>query len=465
MYLKQFYVPSLGHYSYLIGADEANVAFVVDPKRDIQDYLDAAREQHPRITHIFETHLHNDYVSGARELAAVTGARVHSSAIADSGFDRVPVREGDEFRFGELLVRVMETPGHTPEHVSYTVADSSRSNVPALMLTGGDLLVGSVGRPDLLGEELGRELAPKLYDSLHQKILREPDHVMVLPTHGAGSSCGSNISRTRTSTIGYERLTNPALQRKTKEDFVAFVLSGQPAIPAYYKRMRPTNQQGPGVLGTLPEPRSMEPGAVEQALAGGSALIDARQPAAFGGAYIAGSYNVGLGSSFSTWVGSTVPPGRPIVLVLDHPTDLGEAVNQLIRIGYEDVQGYLAGGIEAWLAEGRPVEHVPQISVHELHQALSRNGAAPRVLDVRSTTEWQAGHIESAMHIPGGDLGARIGEVPTDKRLAIICGSGYRSSVASGILRRHHVDDVVNVLGGMTAWQRAGYPTSKNGGN
>jgi hydroxyacylglutathione hydrolase len=249
---------------------------------------------------------------------------------------------------------VLETPGHTPEHVCYTIVDTDRSELPVVMLTGGDLLVGSVGRPDLLGKELGEQLAPQLYDSLLHKILSHDDFVSVLPTHGAGSSCGANISKTRTSTIGYERRTNPFLQKKTKDEFVEFVLSGQPAIPGYYSRMRPANQQGPQVLGRLPEPRAMSPDELEKALAGGSVLIDGRMPSAFGGAHIAGAYNIGVGPNFSTWVGSVLPPDRPIVLVVEHPAEVAEGVHQLIRIGYEQIEGYLAGGIDAWLAAASP---------------------------------------------------------------------------------------------------------------
>ena len=458
MFLQQFYVESLGHYSYLIGADNEPVGFVVDPKRDIRDYLEVARQQSLQITHIFETHLHNDYVSGALELAAATGARVHSGAGAESGFERVPIKEGDEFRFGELLVRVLETPGHTPEHVCYTVADASRSNLPAVMLTGGDLLVSSVGRPDLLGKELGEQLAPKLYDSLHHKILTHEDYVAVLPTHGAGSSCGANISKTRTSTIGYERRTNPFLQQKTQDDFVRFVLSGQPAIPAYYERMRPLNQEGPKILGSLPEPRAMRPDELEQAVASGALLIDARSPSAFGGAHIPGAYNIGLGPNFSTWVGSVIPPGRPLVVVLHSAADVGEAVRQLLRVGYEEVSGYLAGGMQTWLAAGKPVDHVPQLSVHELHSALTGDRPPLRVLDVRSGSEWEAGHIDGATHIPGGELQDRAGELPSEQKFAVICGSGYRSSVGASILRQHGFHDVINVSGGMTAWNQAGFP-------
>ncbi len=455
MFLQQFCVESLGHYSYLIGSDEAKTGFVVDPKRDVQDYLDAARMQQLRITHIFETHLHNDYVSGARELAAATGARIHSSALAESGFNRVAIEEGDEFRFGELLLRVLETPGHTPEHVCYTLADCSRTDEPLLMLTGGDLLVSSVGRPDLLGAELGRELAPKLFDSLHHKILTQRDHVTVLPTHGAGSSCGANISRTRSSTVGYERICNPYLQTNDRDEFVRQILAGQPAIPAYYQRMRPINQQGPNVLGRLPEPVAMEPDGVEEAIAQGGVLIDTRQPSAFGGAHVPGSYSIGLGPNFTTWVGSVVPAGQPLLLLVEDGRQIEDAVHQLIRIGYEDVRGYLSGGIGSWLAAGKPVQHLAQLSVFELHERLTSNGSAPLVLDVRSGTEWQSGHIAGAKHIPGGDLPVRIAELRAEQSTAVICGSGYRSSVAGSILQQHGFQEVANVIGGMTAWQSA----------
>ena len=465
MYLHQFHVESLGHYSYLIGSDQAGTAFVVDPKRDVQDYLDVARTRQLHITAIFETHVHNDYVSGARELAAATGAPIHGSREAGLQYDYTPAWEGDEFRFGELLVRVLSTPGHTPEHVSYVVADLARTDAPALIFTGGDLLVGSIGRPDLLGTELGRQLAPQLFESLHSKILAQPDFVTVLPTHGAGSACGANLSSTRTSTIGYERLTNPYLQPHSAREFTDLALAGQPTIPAYYDRMRALNQRGARVLGRLPEPQGLTPDELEQALVAGAVLIDARQPSAFGGAHIPRSFNVPIGQRFTMWAGSVVPADHPVLLVTDSLADLDEAVRQLIRIGYDDIHGYLAGGIDAWLLAGKPVQHVPQLSAHELLPELGKNGSAPRVLDVRSAAEWDGGHIAGAIHIVGGDLPQHLAEVPRDRPLAVVCGSGYRSSVAASLLQRAGFEQLINVSGGMTAWEQGHFPTTKNGVN
>ncbi len=472
MFVQQFYVPSLGHYSYLIGDTNSGEALVVDPKRDIKDYLKTAQYEGLRIKFIFETHNHNDYVSGSRELAAATGAPLFASTGSGIHRDFQPVKEGDEIQVGCLKVRVMATPGHTPEHVSYTVADTTRTDAPALVLTGGDLLVGSVGRPDLLGPELGAQLAPKLYDSLHGKILKLEDYVQVLPTHGAGSSCGNNISTTRTSTIGYEKRFNEALQQPTQEAFIEFVLREQPAIPAYYSRMRLANQQGPAVLGKFPELKALTAGEVQKLTGEDCLLIDTRSPAAFGGGHIAGSYNIGLGGSFTTWVGSVIGPNKPLIFLLQEttPQKLAEIVTQLVRIGYEkQLYGYLVGGFEAWLSLGFPIEHLAQISVQELAGELKQ--AQPKdqqpgwkltVLDVRSDMEWASGHIEGAFHIPGGELEKKLDQLALDKEqpLAVICGSGYRSSVAVSILQRHGFSDLQNTIGGMSAWKAAKLPTT-----
>ncbi len=473
MFVQQFFVPSLGHYSYLIGDTDSGEALVLDPKRDIQDYLATAQAEGLRIKFIFETHNHNDYVSGSRELAAATEAPLYASTDSGLHHEFRPVKEGDVIKVGGLVVRVMATPGHTPEHVSYTVADSSRTETPALVLTGGDLLVGSVGRPDLLGKELGAKLAPKLYDSLHGKILKLEDYVQVLPTHGAGSSCGNNISTTRTSTIGYERRFNEALQQPTREAFIEFVLREQPAIPAYYSRMRPANQQGPAVLGKFPDLKALTAREGQKLIEEGDnyLLIDTRSPAAFGGGHIAGSYNIGLGGSFTTWVGSVVGPDKPLIFLLQEttPQKLEEVVTQLVRIGYEKQSyGYLVGGFEAWLSSGLQIEHLAQISVQELAAELKHKqpkdhepGQKLTVLDVRSDMEWASGHIEEAVHIPGGDLEKKLGQLALDKGqpLAVICGSGYRSSVAASILQRHGFSDLQNTIGGMSAWKAAKLPT------
>jgi hydroxyacylglutathione hydrolase len=462
MFVRQFYVESLGHYSYLIGSLKDGVGFAVDPKRDIEDYLAAAGAMGLRITHILETHLHNDYVSGARQLAAATGATIGHSAAAGLAYPHLPLREGDTLPFGELEVRVLETPGHTPEHLAYVVYDTERSrDVPSLILSGGDLLVGSVGRPDLLGPELGRALAPQLYDSLHGKILRVGDGTQVLPTHGAGSSCGAAISSTRTSTVGYEKATNPYLQASDKDAFVAAVLHGQPTVPAYYRRMRPTNQQGPRVTDGFPRPVPLAPADFEAALRTGDGIaLDTRAAAAFGGAHLPGAINVGLDGSFSTWAGSVLPTGRPLYLITERPDDVAEAVCQLMRIGFEEIPAYLRGGLTAWTEAGRPVDTIAQISAQELWRDVE-GPRAMQPLDVRRDEEWQEGSIPGALHIVGNDIPTEAERLPRDRPIAVVCGGGYRSSVAASLLRRAGFPDVRNVIGGMSAWNALNYPTEK----
>lgn len=458
MYLEQLVVEGLGHQSYLVGSDETGEALVVDPRRDVEVYLAAAQKAGLQIRYVLETHNHNDFLSGAKQLAERAGAEHVASAEAGLQFPYRGVREGDEIRLGELLVRVLFTPGHTPEHVSYVLVDTSRADAPLLAFTGGDLLVGSVGRPDLLGPELGRELAPLLFDSLHGKILKLEDYVEVLPTHGAGSLCGKAIGAKRTSTIGYERRFNPALQHRTKEEFVRFVLSDNPGIPSYYRRMRPTNQRGPSAW-RLPEPVALGPAAVQHLAGHGAIVLDTRSNVAFGGGHVPGAINVGLRPTFATWVGWLLPPDVPLVLVLERDDQWAEAVTALARIGYEQVAGFLLGGMEAWIEAGQPVAHVPQWSVHELRERLTADEIA--VLDVRMETEWQEGHIAGATLLPLGDLPERVGRLDRERRWAVICGGGYRSSAATSLLKQQGFRDVVNVLGGMSAWEAAGFPMTE----
>lgn len=461
MFVQQFYVEALGHYSYLIGSTDAQVGFVVDPKLDVDDYVNTAQQMGMRISHILETHLHNDYISGSRQLAALTGATIGHSAAAHLAYAHQPLRDGDTLRFGELEVRVLETPGHTPEHLAYVVYDTARSrDMPLLILSGGDLLVGSVGRPDLLGPELGAKLAPQLYDSLHEKILPVGDAVMVLPTHGAGSSCGASISSTRTSTVGYEKRTNPYLQHKDQASFVKAVLNGQPTVPAYYPRMRPINQSGPPV-GQVPLPPTLDAAAfAARADEPHTVVLDARPAAQFGAGHIPGAINAGIDGSFTTWAGSVLPADHAVLLVLARPSDVGEATTQLRRIGFGDVPGVLAGGLEAWTAAGCPIATVEQITVGGLKDALD-HGEPVLVVDVRKPDEWAGGHIPGAVHRLANRLVAEPADLPRDRRLAVICGGGYRSSVASSLLLRQGYTQVLNVAGGMEAWEGNGYPTER----
>jgi hydroxyacylglutathione hydrolase len=324
------------------------------------------------------------------------------------------------------------------------------------VFSGGDLLVGSVGRPDLLGVELGSELAPKLYDSLFHKLLRLEDYVEVLPTHGAGSLCGRAISTKRTSTIGYERRFNPFLQKTSESDFVRFVLSGNPHIPAYYRHMRPGNQQGADAF-EVPAPRPLDVDEVRHAAGHGALILDTRAPEAFAAGYIEGAYSVGRGPMLATWVGILLPPDVPLILVLDRVEDWDSVVTALGRIGYERIAGFVQGGMERWKEQGLPLARIEQIDVHELDKRLP----GLNVLDVRMESEWGAGAISDAQQIPLHELPARLNEADLTKPMAVICGSGYRSTIAAAILVRAGAVQLTNVMGGMTAWIAARLPLER----
>ncbi|HEY8743455.1 MAG TPA: rhodanese-like domain-containing protein, partial [Chloroflexota bacterium] len=450
----------LGHQSYLIGSDTSKEAFVVDPRRDVQVYTQAALKAGLQVRYVLETHNHNDFLSGARELARSSGAEHVASAEAGLQFPYHAVRDGDELRLGELLVRVLRTPGHTPEHLSFAVYDTSRTMImPLLVFTGGDLLVGAVGRPDLLGRELGEQLAPQLYDSLHDTLLPLGDGTLVLPTHGSGSLCGRGISATRLSSIGYEKATNPALQQPDKASFVRYVLAGDPAIPAYYARMRPTNQAGPGTV-AVPPPRPLPALEVLHLTGHGAVVLDTRPNTAFGGAHIPGAFSVPLGPMLATWVGWLVQPDVPLVLVLERDDDWATVTATLQRIGYERFAGYLQQGMASWLEQGLDVASVPQLAVREVD--IRRQQPGVQVLDVRLDSEWEAGHIAGARHLPlGSNMPGQLDDLHLDptRPLIAVCGSGYRSSIASSLLQQRGYQEIWNTLGGMTAWQEAGLPT------
>ncbi|MDQ3492877.1 MAG: MBL fold metallo-hydrolase, partial [Chloroflexota bacterium] len=365
MELRQFVIEGLGHISALVIDDAAGVAAVVDPRRDVDLYLDEARARGLRISHVVETHLHNDYVSGARELAATTDAEHVHAAGAELRHAYRAVRGDESFDVGALRFRVLETPGHTPEHLSYSVADRSRADEPQLLFTGGSMLVGAVGRTDLLGGEHAEGYARQMHASLHDRLLPHEDSVMVLPTHGGDSLCSKDIATTPWSTVGFERRHDALLGIGEVEAFVRALLADQPAFPRYFARMRPTNQAGPAPLGDVPGP---QPLAVEQlrSLLGGEGLvIDARSPEAYAAGHIPGSLSIPAGSSFGTWLGWIVAHDRPLVLMLDSVDDWDRQIRQALRIGHENVVGYLDGGLDAWRSSGGHVEAGAFISVDE----------------------------------------------------------------------------------------------------
>lgn len=457
MFFKQFYLGCLAQASYLIGSE--GEAAVVDPRRDVDEYLAEAERQGLRIRYVVETHLHADFVSGHRELADRTGAEIVFGARAGASFPHRAAADGDELPLGRALLRILETPGHTPESISVLVFADRGDAEPRMVLTGDTLFIGDVGRPDLAGARgyTPEAMAGMLYDSLHQKLLRLPDAVAVYPAHGAGSLCGKNISRETSSTIGAQRRGNYALQPMPKEAFVRMTTAELPEVPAYFPLDVEINRSGAGVLAERPRPASLSPQQVRERAERGALVLDVREAGAYGAGHVPGSLNIGLGGQFASWAGTLVAPARELVIVADEPLQVEEAALRLARVGLESVSGYLEGGIEAWDRAGLPLQATPQITVTELRDALAGKAPRPLVLDVRRPGEWRSGHVAGAMLVPLDRLERELRQVPENVPLAVMCGGGYRSSAATSILERNGRDDVVNVAGGASAWVAAGY--------
>jgi hydroxyacylglutathione hydrolase len=470
MLVNQTIVSGLGHLSTLIADESTGVAAVIDPRRDVDVYLDQARAADVRITTVVETHLHNDYVSGARELAALTGATHVIGQGAELRYEHRPLADGDTFDVGYLRFQALHTPGHTPEHMSYAVVDASRAGEPLLLFTGGSLLVGAVGRTDLLGEANAVPFAHAMHRSLSEVLLPFADFVTVFPTHGAGSLCSTGIASTPWSTIGYEKRHNPMVrpivEGRDIDAIVHALLGRQPAFPAYFARMRPTNQTGPAPIGArVPDPRPMDYEQARTAVANGAQLIDLRSPAAFAVQHAPGALSIPAGSSFGTWLGWLVEPDRPLVLILEDPLQWDDAVRQALRIGHETVAGHLRGGFPAWTAAGGEIEAQGRLTVQQLADAVAHGGKqAPLVIDVRQLTEYASGHVPGAVHLAAGDLPQRLAELPRDRPIAVVCASGYRSSVAASLVKGAGFKDVSWVAEGVPAWKAAGLPVETGEG-
>lgn len=463
MILKQFYLESLGHASYLVGSEESGEAFILDPQRDVSGYFAQAQNEELRIRYVADSHQHNDYVSGICEFPPRTQVELLAGARAELGYSTRRLNDGERFEMGEVVFEVLHTPGHTPEHIGFLLTDRSRGNEPCVFLSGGSLLVGDVARPDLLGNrEQAQQNAAQLCRTLQEKILKLPDYVEVYPTHVAGSLCGGSIGSRLSTTMGYERRMNKLLASLSSEqNFVAHCLNLEnlPAVPPYWKRMRNMNQEGPAALGALAEPPALPADEFQQLSNDGAIILDCRSPEAFA-AHIPGAINVGLGASFATWAGTALRESASIILVLENKCDLWEACWQLLRIGYDLPKGSLSGGMMAWRTAAKPLEILRQWTIWDLHQQLQQ-GNPLTILDVRQPGEWNAGHITDAQHITGAELPRRFDEVPKNRPVATICGSGYRSSVAASLLMHHGHKQLSNILGGMTAWKAAGLPMSR----
>jgi len=451
MYFEQFYLGCLAHASYMLASE--GEAVVVDPQRDVDLYLKAAAEHGCAIRHIYETHLHADFVSGHKELAARTGAKIYMGAQAGAKFPHVPVSDRFELKFGKISIHVLETPGHTQESIC-----REKSMTPWAVLTGDTLFIGDVGRPDLSAKHTPAQLAGMLYDSLHTKVLTLPDNVLVYPAHGAGSLCGKNMRAERSSTIGTERLTNYALQIKSREEFVAQLTSNLPARPEYFLKDAEINRSGATALSDLPALRPIEPKELERMLAEGEIALDVRSGDDFAAGHVPGSVNIALSGQFASWAGTVLGLTAHPVLIADTEQQWEEARVRLARVGMEALDGYLAGGVTAWRRSGLPVAQTPQITAEQLRSRLERG--ALRVLDVRRQGEWDAGHIDGATWWPLDNFKVSPPEIDHEAPLAVHCKSGYRSIIACSLLERAGFHHIVNLVGGFDAWQRAGLPVA-----
>jgi len=460
MYLKQFYLGCLAHASYLVGSD--GEAAVADPQRDVEQYLQEAAANDLKIKYIIETHLHADFVSGHRELAERSGAEIVFGEKAGATFPHRAVRNGDELKVGKLVLRVWETPGHTPEGISVLVIDPEVSEQPIKVLTGDTLFIGDVGRPDLVGSKgyTAEQMAELLYDSLHEKLLTLPDQVEVYPAHGAGSMCGRNISGETSSTIGEQRKFNYALQPMSKAEFVRIMTTDLPEAPRYFSQDAEINRSGAGALAQVAKPEGLSPQEVQQLSKEGQVVLDVRSAVEFGAGHVPGAVNIGLGGQFAMWAASLIPLTAPVILVAESEEKVDEAVMRLARVGIETVRGYLNGGMLAWHEAGLPTAVVEQITVTELNEMLAAEPGL-QVLDVRRPPEYSGGHVPHAVTAPLSILKERISSLRFDpkKTTAVICAGGYRSSAATGILEQEGFTNLRNVTGGTTAWVNAGYAT------
>ena len=473
MLLQRFYDVALAQASYLIGCQATGDALVVDPARDPEPYLAAAASAGLRVTHVTETHIHADFVSGARELAVRAGARLLLSAEGGTEWQyayaaadgATLLRDGDRFAVGNVRVEVLHTPGHTPEHLTFLITDGAAADAPMGACTGDFVFVGDVGRPDLLERAAGHAGtmeagARTLFRSL-QRFKQLPDWLQLWPGHGAGSACGKALGAVPQSTLGYERRYNWALQETDESAFVQAVLDGQPDPPRYFAQMKRVNREGPRLLGRTPNAPRMNADAMLAQLAAGAVVVDVRPNAAYAAAHVPGTLNIPRGGSFATWSGWLLPYDRDLYLLAPDAADADAASAVLSRIGLDRVAGYaeVDAALAAWTAGGRAPGTVPQTDVRQLQADLDAGTVA--VLDVRAPDEWAAGHLPGVPNVPLGHLAEQVDALPRDRPLVLHCQGGSRSAIAASLLRAHGFANVVNLTGGYGAWRDAGLPTER----
>jgi glyoxylase-like metal-dependent hydrolase (beta-lactamase superfamily II)/rhodanese-related sulfurtransferase len=461
MYFKQFYLGCLAHASYLIGSN--GKAVVVDPQRDVEQYIDEAASQGLKITHVLETHLHADFVSGHRELADRTGAEIIFGEKAHATFPHRAVKDGDELRIGDITLRILETPGHTPEGICVLIDDPMELDSPMKLLTGDTLFIGDVGRPDLAGSKgyTAEEMAGMLYDSLHTKLMPLGDSVEVYPAHGAGSMCGRNISKDTSSTIGAQKRFNYALQPMTKSAFITMMTTDLPEAPAYFSKDAELNRTGAKTLAGNTRPSGLTAADVKEKSEAGAMILDVRPSAQFGNGHVPGALNIGLSGQFASWAGSLLDMTTPIVVVAEDTEGVDEAVMRLARVGIETTVGYLQGGMYAWDRAGFPIATVAQMPIDELNHFLAE-GSDITLLDVRRPAEFKAGHVPQAKSVELAHLADLTADINREDRVVVMCQSGYRSAAACSLLQKHGFKYVTNVVGGMSAWNALQATSTEN---
>ena len=474
MLLKRFYDAKLAQASYLIGCAATGEALVVDPNRDVEEYIRAATAEGMKVTHVTETHIHADFVSGSRELAQRTGAQLLLSNEGDADWKyafaaeagATLLHDGDVFMVGNLKFEVLHTPGHTPEHLSFLVTDTPATDKPMGAITGDFVFVGDVGRPDLLEKAAKmagtmEASARTLYKSL-QRFKQLPDYLQIWPGHGAGSACGKSLGAVPFSTIGYERIANWGFTVADEREFVQMVLAGQPEPPRYFAEMKRINKEGPRVLGGFRRPERLPASRLASLLANGALVVDTRSAAEFAARHLPGTINIPLNKSFNTWAGWLVPYDRAFFLLVNDSCShcVDEAVRDLAMIGLDRVAGYLGAGVlDEWAAGGRELGTVPQISAAELSERRQAGDVA--VIDVRGHAEWEAGHVPGVENIPVGHLADHLNQVPRDRPVVVHCQSGARSAIAASVLRAKGFMNILNLTGGFAEWQARGHPVER----
>ncbi|MDP1861805.1 MAG: rhodanese-like domain-containing protein [Gemmatimonadaceae bacterium] len=472
MIVKRFYDTKLAQTSYLIGCGRTGSAVVIDANRNIEQYLDMAKAEGVAITHVTETHIHADFVSGSRELAHRTGATLYLSDEGDADWKYAFARsdgasllkDGDSFKVGNVVVAAVHTPGHTPEHLGFLITDTAAANEPIAMVTGDFVFVGDVGRPDLLERAAKIEgsmegAARALYASL-QRFRRYPDWLQIWPGHGAGSACGKGLSAVPHSTVGYERLFNWAFGVADENEFVQMVLAGQPEPPKYFAEMKRINKAGPLVRHGFTRPAQLSAQDITRLVESHALVIDIRPAADFAAGHIPDTINIPQNESFTTWAGWLIPYDRDVTLIVNtpHVQSVDDAVRDLAMIGIDRVSGYADGSVLAqWATERRALETIAAMTPSEVAERLA--SGAVHVVDVRGRTEWEAGHIEGVDNIPAGYLVEHLEQIPRDTTVVLHCQTGARSAIGASVLQAQGFKQVVNMTGGITAWLQAGLPT------